>query len=349
MDHGMEQYLTHTYYAFWEVTVNGDAPASIASEDANLKLLRSLPPAWNTHTLIMRNKSDLDTLSMDDMYNNLKVYEDEIKGQSSSSPNSQNVAFVSSDNTSNNEDLEQIDTDDHKEMDLKWQVAMLTMRVKRYIKKTGMNLDFNGKEIVGIDKTKSYQAEEGPIDFALMTFSTSGSSSLDTKVRDSSITKLKNQLEESLKEKDDLKLKLEKFETSSRNLTNLINSKLSFKDKTLFGYYSQLNERDLNIKSDVFESASDSSVNESEEDNNQANDRYKAGEGYHTVPPPYTRNFMPSRPDLSFVRLADSVLKYAISETITSVHETEIRTSKTSKETMEKPKIVRPSALIIED
>nr|GEZ01003.1 hypothetical protein [Tanacetum cinerariifolium] len=48
----------------------------------------------------MGNKSDLDTLSMDDLYNNLKVYEFEIKGQSSSSSNSQNVAFVSFDNTS---------------------------------------------------------------------------------------------------------------------------------------------------------------------------------------------------------------------------------------------------------
>ncbi|GKA20608.1 hypothetical protein Tco_0700597 [Tanacetum coccineum] len=48
----------------------------------------------------MRHKSDLDTLSMDDLYNNLKVYEADIKGQSSSSSNSQNVAFVTSDNTS---------------------------------------------------------------------------------------------------------------------------------------------------------------------------------------------------------------------------------------------------------
>ncbi|GJS71838.1 hypothetical protein Tco_0704679 [Tanacetum coccineum] len=65
------------------------------------KTYDSLPSAWNTHTLIMRNKSDLDTLSMDDLYNNLKVYEAEIKGQSSSSSNYQNVAFVSSENTSN--------------------------------------------------------------------------------------------------------------------------------------------------------------------------------------------------------------------------------------------------------
>nr|GEW81510.1 reverse transcriptase domain-containing protein [Tanacetum cinerariifolium] len=53
-----------------------------------------------------------------------------------------------------NEDLEQIDTDDLEEMDLKWQVAMLTMRVERFIKKTGRKLDLNGKETVGFDRTK---------------------------------------------------------------------------------------------------------------------------------------------------------------------------------------------------
>ncbi|GJS49841.1 hypothetical protein Tco_0599962 [Tanacetum coccineum] len=72
----------------------------ISQEDANMKLLRSLPSAWNNIALIMRNKSNLDILSMDNLYNNLKVYESEIKGQLSSSSNSQNVAFVSSENTS---------------------------------------------------------------------------------------------------------------------------------------------------------------------------------------------------------------------------------------------------------
>nr|GEV25873.1 reverse transcriptase domain, reverse transcriptase zinc-binding domain protein [Tanacetum cinerariifolium] len=102
------------------------------------KTYDSLPPASNTHTLIMRNKSDIDTLSMDDLYNNLKVYEAEIKGQSNSSSNSQNgqafastynddVMFSFFANQSNSqpldiEDLEQIDTDDLEKMDLKWQV-----------------------------------------------------------------------------------------------------------------------------------------------------------------------------------------------------------------------------------
>nr|GEY26991.1 hypothetical protein [Tanacetum cinerariifolium] len=84
-------------------------------------------------------------------------------------------------------------------------------------------------------------------------------------------------------------------------------------------------------------------------DNNQENDRYKAGEGYHAVPPPYTGNFMPPRPDLSFAGLDDSISKSAISETVTGVHETKTSASKTSKESMEKHKSVRSSAPIIKD
>ncbi|GJU10359.1 hypothetical protein Tco_1132755 [Tanacetum coccineum] len=72
---------------------------TISQEDMNLKFLRSLPSEWKTHTLIWRNKPDLDTLSMDDLYNNLKIYETEVKGSSSSNQNSQNVAFVSSNNS----------------------------------------------------------------------------------------------------------------------------------------------------------------------------------------------------------------------------------------------------------
>ncbi|GKC78411.1 ribonuclease H-like domain-containing protein [Tanacetum coccineum] len=53
-----------------------------------------------------------------------------------------------------NKDLEQIDADDLEEMDLKWQVTMLTMRVKRFIKKTGRKLDLNDKETIGFDRTK---------------------------------------------------------------------------------------------------------------------------------------------------------------------------------------------------
>nr|GEX19008.1 hypothetical protein [Tanacetum cinerariifolium] len=56
---------------------------TISQEDLNLKLLRSLPYEWKTHTLIWRNKPDLETLSMDDLHNNIKIYEAKVMGSSS--------------------------------------------------------------------------------------------------------------------------------------------------------------------------------------------------------------------------------------------------------------------------
>nr|GEV56953.1 ribonuclease H-like domain-containing protein [Tanacetum cinerariifolium] len=162
----------------------------------------SLPSAWNNITLIMRNKSDLDTLSMNDLYNNLKVYESDIKIQSSSRLNSQNVAFVSSANSS----------------------------------------------------------------------STNGTVNTAHSV-----------------------------------------SAVSSKDQALLHHM------------------------------------FKKGERYHAVPPPYTENYMPPRADLSFVGLDISVFKFKVSETITSVPKIETNASKTSKDSLEKPKTVRPSAPLIEE
>nr|GEU78621.1 RNA-directed DNA polymerase homolog [Tanacetum cinerariifolium] len=135
----------------------------------------------------------------------------------------------------------------------------------------------------------SYQAEEETIDFALMAHSSGLANSSNS------------ELEETMKEKDDLKEKLTKFEESSKSLTKLINSQMSANDKT---------------------------------DNNQAKDRYKVGIGYHAVPPPYTGNYMPPRADLSFVRLDDSVFKFKISETTASVNENESIASKSMNPTI---------------
>ncbi|GKF23475.1 hypothetical protein Tco_0075797 [Tanacetum coccineum] len=156
----------------------------------------------------------------------------------------------------------------------------------------------------------------------------------DVQVKDISINNLKNHLEEALKEKDDLKLKLEKIEESSKNLTKLINSQISAKDKTGLGYDSQINES--KVVNSVFNSK------ESDVDDSPLNDRFKTSKGFYVVPLPYTGNYMPSRPDLSFVGLDDFVYKTKVSETITIA-------SKTSKDGLEKPKTIRPSALIIED
>ncbi|GJW29266.1 ribonuclease H-like domain-containing protein [Tanacetum coccineum] len=173
--------------------------AGVSTEDANQKFLRSLPASWSQVSLIMRTKPGVDTLSFDDLYNNLRVFESDIKGSTASSSSTQNVAFVSSESTNStndvstaygvstssghnsqkegsssytdelkysffanqssgpqldHEDLEQVDEFDLEEMDLKWQVAMISMRLKKFYKKTGRRLQFDAKEPVGFDKTK---------------------------------------------------------------------------------------------------------------------------------------------------------------------------------------------------
>ncbi|GJS07878.1 hypothetical protein Tco_0364674 [Tanacetum coccineum] len=104
--------------------------APISKEDINQKFLRSLPPSWNQIALIMRNKPDIDEIDIDDLYNNLRVYEDEMKRSSSSTSTSQNLAFLSSENTSSTNEVSTasgdfgIDEDDLEELGLRWQVAI---------------------------------------------------------------------------------------------------------------------------------------------------------------------------------------------------------------------------------
>nr|GEZ01905.1 hypothetical protein [Tanacetum cinerariifolium] len=66
----------------------------VKKDDLNQKFLTSLSPEWLMHTIVWRNKSDLDTMSLDDLYNHLKGYESEV--QKKLDPNSQNMAFISS-------------------------------------------------------------------------------------------------------------------------------------------------------------------------------------------------------------------------------------------------------------
>nr|GEV60968.1 hypothetical protein [Tanacetum cinerariifolium] len=147
--------------------------------------------------------ADLEDQSLDDLFNNLKIYEAEVKSSSSTSHNTQNIAFVSSNNTDStnesvsvvpsvfaastkalvstlpnvdnfsdaviysffasqsnspqldNEDLKQIDADDLDEMDLKWQMAMLTMRARRFLQRTARNLGANGTTSIGFDMSKA--------------------------------------------------------------------------------------------------------------------------------------------------------------------------------------------------
>nr|GEW34194.1 ribonuclease H-like domain-containing protein [Tanacetum cinerariifolium] len=79
--------------------------AGVSHKDANQKFLRSIPSSWSQVALIMRTKPGLDTLSFDDVYNYLRVFERDVKGTTASSSNIQNVAFVFTENTSSTNDV----------------------------------------------------------------------------------------------------------------------------------------------------------------------------------------------------------------------------------------------------
>ncbi|GJU65418.1 hypothetical protein Tco_1247253 [Tanacetum coccineum] len=393
---------------------------------SNTKFLRSLSQERTMHIIVWRNKPEIETLSLDELFNNLKAYESEVNGTSSSTTNSHNVAFLSSSSTNSvtravntaqgvntastqgaadsstsienlsdvviyfffasqpstlqldNEDLQQIHPNDLEEIDLRWNIAMLTMRARRFLKNTARKLDMANKErisrnkeptrrTVPVEETTSNalvsqcdgfgydwsdQAEEGPTNFALTAYSsTSSSSSINFEVsndsnccssclecvkdlkeqneqlvkdlrtsrisvvsyktslesvearllvfkknesvyeedikllkceiylRDLNITKLKRKLELAIKEKDEVQLTVQNFENSSKSLSKLLDSQIMDKCQNRIGImYCPT---------------------------------------FSTVPPPYTGNFMPPKPDLVYPSLDDFVeVNESVSESI---------------------------------
>ncbi|GJV35603.1 hypothetical protein Tco_1408080 [Tanacetum coccineum] len=305
---------------------------TLSQEDVNQKLLRSLSLEWNTHAVVWRNKPELETMSIDDLYNNLKVYEPEVNGTSSSISAASTQANVANPiNVDNLSDyaicaffashlvvlklvngIKQLHPDDLEEMDLRWRMAMLT-----YEGKEGF---LNAKSLEG----QSDQADEGPTNYALMVDSSSISNfesveerlkfykknesvyvekinglKWDIQVGEITIGELRKKLEIVQKEKDGIQFNVDKFENASKSLNKIIESQII--------------------------------------------DNCKKGLGYNAVPPPLTRNFMPPKPDLSFTGLEEFTSEPVVIKPV--VENSEAKASEA------KPKAVRKNngAPIIED
>ncbi|GJS71080.1 ribonuclease H-like domain-containing protein [Tanacetum coccineum] len=77
----------------------------IIQEDLNLKFLRSLPPEWNTHVVVWMNKAKIETMSIDDLYNNFKIIEQSVKKSVGTNSGAQNLAFMIASSTSSTNDV----------------------------------------------------------------------------------------------------------------------------------------------------------------------------------------------------------------------------------------------------
>ncbi|GJZ09630.1 hypothetical protein Tco_0543913 [Tanacetum coccineum] len=294
------------------------------------------------------------------------------------------------------EDLEQLDEFDLEEMDLKWQVAMISMRLKKFYKKTGRRLQFDAKEPVGFDKTKEIKkaerrdagntgyrakdngrrpgkqeepkalvtldgegvdwtghAEDEQENFALMAYSNSGSDTeenirfmkIDLDDKTDVLTYHKKLLAEAVKEKEELKTKVENFQSSSKGLSKLLNSQMCTRDESGLGYGNQIHEGVLSYEKEVLESVFDSRSSDVED--SLVHDRFANVEGMHAVPPPMTGNYMPSGPDRE---VDDSMFTYGLKQSKTSESDTQTSNfdsceSNSSVETLEsvpEPVVVEP-------
>nr|GEX18894.1 putative ribonuclease H-like domain-containing protein [Tanacetum cinerariifolium] len=311
---------------------------SLSQEDVNMKFLRTLLSERKTHTLIWRNKTYLEDKSLDDLFNSLKIYKSEVKHSSSTATDSHNLAFVSSTLTDSTTDsvsavvnvsavgakltastLPNIDVDDLEEMDLKWQMAMLTMRARRK--------GHFARECSTGTYDWSNQAEEEPTNFALMAFTSSSSNSssdnktglesiearllvykpnesvleenikllnIEVQLRDTALSTLRQKLDTTEKERDDLNMKLEKFQTSSKLLTDLLASQIF--EKARLGYNSQVFTKAMFDCDNYYSSKS----NCDSWPPSNLYDRFVPSGRYHVVPPLVTGTFMPPKPDLVF-------------------------------------------------
>nr|GFA04014.1 hypothetical protein [Tanacetum cinerariifolium] len=117
---------------------------------------------------------------------------------------------------------------------------------------------------------------------------------IEVQVRDNALTTLRQKLNTTEKERDDLNIKLEKFQTSSKRLTALLASQTS--EKAGLGYNSQVFTHAMFDCENYYSSESD--IDSWPPSN--LYDMFVPSGGYHAVPPPVAGTFMPPKPDLVF-------------------------------------------------
>nr|GEU58250.1 retrovirus-related Pol polyprotein from transposon TNT 1-94 [Tanacetum cinerariifolium] len=360
----IEQYFLMTDYSLWEVILNGDSPAptrvvegcqdldgsyreigleihdriqklisqleilrvSLSQEDINLKFLRILPSEWRTHTLIWRNKTNIEEQSLDDLFNSLKIYEAEVKSSSFVSTSTQNISFVSS----SNNDI----TNEPVSVAPSISVVCAKMHVSSLPNvdslKIERNLGANGPTYMGFDmsKVECYNCHKKGH------FARECRSPKDTRRNGAAEPQRRNVLVEA---------------STSNALVSQCDGVGSY------DWSFQEKEEPTNYAIMAFSSSSSSSDNElrdnalvtlrqniekAEQERDDLKLKYQSGNGYHAVSLPYTRTFMLPKPNL--------VLNNAPNAVETDHPAFNVKLSPT-KHDLDLSYTNRPSAPIIED
>ncbi|GKD21966.1 retrovirus-related pol polyprotein from transposon TNT 1-94, partial [Tanacetum coccineum] len=243
-------------------------------EDLNSNFLSSLPPEWNTLVVVWMNKPEVETMSIDDLYNNFKIIEQKVKKSVGTNSGAQNLAFMTAPSTSStidantaspqSLDLEQIHEDDLEAIDLKWHSTKKQRRpvseIKNNIRSKETMKDIIFKEamleykLVVVLDWKVTMAEEQfqqtPMAFFPLK-NLGGISDSENDVsfsekfavhkrevtcKDYEINVLKSEFEKVKQEKDGIDFKIEKFDKASKDLDQLLGSQIIDKSKKGLGY-----------------------------------------------------------------------------------------------------------------
>nr|GEX10229.1 hypothetical protein [Tanacetum cinerariifolium] len=261
----------------------------IPQEEINQKLLRSLSQEWTMHTIVWMNKPEIETLSLDDLFNNLKACELEVIGTSSSTTNSHNLAFLSSSST--NSTTIAVNTAQGVNTASTQGVVYSSTTIEKLSDAVIYSFFSSQPSISRLDNEDLQQIHFDDLketDLRSNQFCSHGlffnKFKFFYKLRgDLDIIELKRKLELATKEKDEVQLTVQKFENSSKSLSKLLDGQIM--------------------------------------------DKCKKGLGYNAVPPPYTGNFMPSKPDLvypsldDFVDVNESVSRYVVEKPTVKTNE----------------------------
>nr|GEW80136.1 hypothetical protein [Tanacetum cinerariifolium] len=426
----IEQYFLMTDYSLWEVILNGDSPIPtrvvdgviqpVAPTTAEQRLAKKNElKARGTLLIALSDKHQLKFNIHKDAKSLMEAIEKRFGGNKETKKvqktllKQQYEKFIGSSSESldqihdslqkltanckfllDNDDLKQIDADDLEEMDLKWQMVMLTMRARRkrhFVRGCRSSRDTRNKDTqrrnVPVETSTSnalvsqcdgvgryywsFQTDEEPKNYALMAFTSSSSSSsdnevapcsqacskayatlqsyydkltndlrksqfdvlfyktclesiearlvvyqqnesvfeedikllkLDVMLRDNALVELRKKFEKAEQERDELKLKFKKFQTSSKNLSKLLASQIT--DKTGLGYDNQVFNSTVFDCDELISSELDVSMPTS-----PVHDMYKSGEGYHVSDSEdeFEGELMPTQKAPSFVQTYEHV------------------------------------------
>ncbi|GJX31504.1 putative ribonuclease H-like domain-containing protein [Tanacetum coccineum] len=322
--------------------------AKVSCEDANLKFLRSLPSVWHVVATMIRGQPGLDELDFDDLYNNLKVLVP--SRQSTADDKLKSSPKASMPETHDDEDLLQIDDDAMEEIDIRWQVAMITARIRKFMRKTGWPIGScqNGitltsrrwnalnsqpillthryycsnalipyKKLLNDYQTEKdnfqrarleiqgYQLSLESLEVIIRTHEKNEYAwgdkyelmEYDLKMRDWKLGEKQKELDNVIKERDELKEKLEKWSNATLLQTEILNKQKVLSDKTCIGFGVEYSS--------------------SEESNNSSGDEtltgplyenFKREKAYKAVPPP-TGTIIPPRADVAFTGIDELAIR----------------------------------------